>query len=598
MELKKSIFGKAILFCLLDFELVLTFRQHIAFKKRYTADMKMNHLLHQGLSCIATLVYAGMMAHAEYAPNVHVEDYPKDEVQKGVRALRALTSLGRDSFIAEVLGLMFTKDGTAYDWEAKSHPDGYRYYWAKDGALFVAGTGRVYDRRKDVFEGNATKESAKMKKASQENWKIARQVMHEVGEETILSFFSRDVTRIVQQTAKYHLKKLPTKLREEILAELAGLCYMPDGSSARGEKLAWTRHGTLNLTQKVETWELKSGACFMDSQGKEQKIDEVRKRYSRNATNEELIRWCANLLGEKDILSMFAKDVKTLRSAYEQKMQQLGVKTAEKPAEQKTQKEETLELSAQVGATYRPDVDTSRMSAAYRNELKEAASYLRSLPKVARWTFMSERLGLLFFPQSGAVGISTWGWMEDGSHFIGADGSEYDARSELKVLEDRGGRAEWNKNSDAVERLGREAVFAQFPEEVAELVLQNAKYELEKMGEKQPVRRDMFLAWVAELLYTAEGEPIQSTEVTVAGAHKKPIRVLQIGADSKFTDTKGEEWSVEEVVEKYGRPHHDRWSILETCTHHIGRAAIRALFTQEIKKLRTNYEKKQKEFEQ
>ena len=556
--------------------------------------MKMMNLIRRGVCVAVLLMSSGMVARAEYAPQVHVDEYPKDEVQKGVKALRALPSLWRDSLIAEVMGLFFLPNDTAYDSEIKHHPDGYRYYWSKDGALFVSGVGRVYDRRKDIFEGGAIRESAKAKRLNIENWKTVRLAMQVVGEETILSFFARDVARVVQQTAKYHLKKMPAKLREEMLAELADLCYMPDGSSARSGKLAWPRYGTINFNQKVESWELKSGAFFMDSQGKEQEIAAVRKRFTWSGPNEELIRWCASLVGEKDILALFPKEQKALRAAYEQKMQQLGVSAA-KPAEQKT---DALPLSAQVGAVYRPDVDSSRMSATYRAELKSVVEYLRSLPKTARWAFIAERLGLLFMPKSGAIGISQWGWMEDGSHFIGADGYEYDAPSELKVLEDRGGRPEWNRNSEIVDRLGREVVFAELPEEVAELVLQNAKYEIEKMGETQPVRRDMFLAWQAELLYTAEGEPIHSDEVTVSGAHKKPIRVLQIAVDSRFTDTEGDEWSVTDVMEKYGRPRQDRWSILETCTHHIGRAAIRALFSQEIKKLRANYEKKQKELHQ
>lgn len=552
----------------------------------------MKNLIRRGLYIIVLLMCSGVAAHAEYAPEVHVDEYPKDEVQKGVKALRALSSLWRDSYIAEAMGLLFMQNDTAYESEIKTHSDGYRYYRVKEGALFVSGAGQVYDIRKDIFNGSAIRESAKKKKQSVENWKTARLAMQMVGDETILSFFTRDVARIVQQTAKYHLKLMPAKLREEMLAELANLCYMPDGSSARSGKLSWPRCGTINFHQKVESWELKSGASFMDSQGKEQEVEAVRKRFTWSVPNEELVRWCVSLVGEKDILDLFSKDVKSMRAAYEQKMKQLGVSGADKTAEQKA---DTPPLSVQVGAVYRPEVDSARMSAAYRAELKAVVEYLRSLPKTTRWAFISERMGLLFMQQSGAVGISQWGWMEDGSHFIGADGYEYDAPSELKILEDRGGRDEWNRNSDIVDRLGRDVVFAELPEEVAELVLQNARYEIEKMGETQPVRRDMFLAWQAGLLYSEEGEPVHGAEVTVSGAHKKSIRVSQIKGDWKFTDTKGEEWSVNEVVEKYGRPHHDRWSILETCTHHIGSSAILALFAKDVKTLRDKYEEKMKE---
>lgn len=532
---------------------------------------------------VGVLVCCGVAARAEYAPQVHVDEYPKEEVQKGVRALRALPALWRDSFIAEMMGLLFLPNDAAYEPGLKQHPDGYPQYWIREGALLVSGTGRVYNHSKDVLEGGAVRESAKARKQNTENWKTARLAMQVVGEETIFSFVARDVARVVQQTAKYHLKKMPAKLREELLAELAGLCYVPGGGSARSGKLAWARLGTVSFNQKVESWELKSGALFMDSQGREQDISALRKRFAGSAASEELIRWCASLVGEKDILSLFPKEVKALRAAYEQRMQQLGVSADSLPAEPQAP---AMRLSARLGALYRPGADTSRMSATYRAELKAVVDYLKTLPKPARWAFIAERMGLLFMPQSGSVGLSNWGWMEDGSHFIGADGCEYDAPAELGALEKRGGRAEWNQCSDTVERLGREVVFAELAEEVAELVLQNAKYEVEKMGEAQPVRRDMFLAWLAGLLYTPEGELARGKEAMVTGSHKQPIRELQFDTQSRFTDSQGNEWSMADVIEKYDHPHYDRWLILETCVHHLGSAAILALFPKELQRLR------------
>ena len=78
------------------------------------------------------------------------------------------------------------------------------------------------------------------------------------------------------------------------------------------------------------------------------------------------------------------------------------------------------------------------------------------------------------------MGCDPSGWLKDDSRFIGANGVEYDAMKELYAINNKGTRAEWDKYSDITDELGRELVFSQLPNEVAELILQNAKYQLNK----------------------------------------------------------------------------------------------------------------------
>ena len=174
---------------------------------------------------------------------------------------------------------------------------------------------------------------------------------------------------------------------------------------------------------------------------------------------------------------------------------------------------------------------------------------------------------------------------------------EYDGRSEEQA---NSSKNTWVANSITTDRLGRENVFSQFPKEVADLVLQNAKYHLEKIAEELPERRDMYLAYLAQLCYLPNGSSPYGQMKTEMAPHNQPIQVRNVYIFSKgcsLIDTEGVEHMCGDTHMKYISiyPVVTRWKILEVCAHHLGSDAILALFPENMKKLRENYEKRMKE---
>ena len=201
-------------------------------------------------------------------------------------------------------------------------------------------------------------------------------------------------------------------------------------------------------------------------------------------------------------------------------------------------------------------------------------------------------MGLLFMPSDGQrSGHDKYGYAENGSHYIGTDGLEYDARAELDSIRGSAVAEGWVTNSHASGRIGHEAVFSQLPDEVAELVLQNAKYQLEKLTEESPEGRDAVLARIAQLEYLPDGTAPYAP-ITWQGPHGKVVAEYMIKAPwdkHYFTDSEGKE---HRIVDVYIR---GRWNILIICAHHLGADAILALCPEEVDKLRANYEKRMKE---
>lgn len=243
-------------------------------------------------------------------------------------------------------------------------------------------------------------------------------------------------------------------------------------------------------------------------------------------------------------------------------------------------------------AAYKPKTNTSKMNGQTRKELKDAVTFLKALPKSERWAFIAERLGLLFMPKNGKPGHRDNSWVRiDGAHFIGCDGKEYDALSEIS----HGLRtSDWPKKTGIIDRIGREEVFSQLASEVRALVLANAKYQLNKMAEEHKELRDLYLAHLAKLCYFTDTREYYE-ESTWNGPHQLPVRSY-ILAGGRFIDLNGEEHDVDRVYKLNSALGGDRWTTLNVCTHHVGKKDILDLFTDDVKKLRANYKKKMQEF--
>lgn len=242
-------------------------------------------------------------------------------------------------------------------------------------------------------------------------------------------------------------------------------------------------------------------------------------------------------------------------------------------------------------AAYKPKI-TSKMGGQAMKEVQKAVATLKAMPKPIRWTFYAEKLGLLFMPPNGRIGHNDNGSMLNGSRFIGVDGMGYDAMSEIKSVS----WDAWGVCCNVIVRVGLEVLFSKLSSEVTAFVLENAKFQLEKMAEEQPEMRDMYLAYLAKLCYLPDGKSPYGKLSTKTGPHKQPIQYYELGGkDCKFVDTEGSEHNFDDITRKYASLGGDRWTILNVCTHHVGAKDILALFPDEVKKLRANYKKKMQE---
>ena len=245
-------------------------------------------------------------------------------------------------------------------------------------------------------------------------------------------------------------------------------------------------------------------------------------------------------------------------------------------------------------AVYKPKI-TSKMNGQFTKDVQKMVTILKTWPKQTRWAFIAEKLGLLFMPSNGDFGNEpSHGWIQDGSHFIGVDGVEYDTKAEYEVRPKNPDT--WQSCADNLTRLGREVIFSRLSAEVTALVLKNAKYQLDKMAEEQPERRDMYLAYLDKLCYLPDGKSPYEKMESKTGPHKQPIQYYELGGKGcMFVDTEGTEHNFDDITRKYVSLGGARWTILNVCAHHVGRKDILDLYPDEVKKLRTNYKKKMKE---
>ena len=528
-------------------------------------------------------------AEAAYKPKISSKmgGQAMKDVQKVVSALKAMPKPVRWTFYAEKLGLLFMPPNATNG----HNSEGYM----RDGAHFIGVDGMEYDAKAEYIA----------RPQNPDTWNIlCGPSLARLGREVVFSKLSSDVTAFVLENAKYHLEKMAEEMpeiRDLYLAFIAKLCYQTDGKSPYDTLVTLTDPSPNK--QKFQVHEIGGRGCkFVDTQGVEHEYDDVCKKYVTHVAGGRwfIMHVLTNLVGRKDILALCPDEVKKLRANYKKKMQELGAGATEPKEDNEEETSEPSEkaesLAAKLGVTYRSKTNADRMGGQFKKDLQSVRKYLGSLSKSQRWFFMAERLGLLFMPQNGAVGVQDSGWYIVGAHFIGANGLEYDAHAELDVINNKGTRSEWNKYTDITERLGREVIFSQFPEEVAELVLQNAKYQLDKLAEEYPEAREAILARIAQLEYLPDGQSQYVLKQWKWGRGNVVNEYMLLSSSIysfHYMDTEGKEQRTADVCDRMNT---GRWTILLICAHHLGKDAILALCPEEVKKLRANYEKKMQEF--
>ena len=259
-----------------------------------------------GLCCLAEL------APAAYKPMINASAMA--EAKKGISALKMLSPTARQACIAERLGLLYMDaSDSAYSGRPWTDDVGFHYYPVKHGSKYMGGNGKEYD----FFTERAAARQKKFGGVSGNDiWNRAMLAMEMAGEDTVFSAFVNEVTKVVQQTARRHLRLLPKEMRDSMLAQIADLLYVDEGGDAYADEKSSERYGTINMERKCVWREPRPDAKFRDSTGKEWKHEELwsRKGISGKVPySVDLIRWCVMLVGEDDILSLFPREVKDMR---------------------------------------------------------------------------------------------------------------------------------------------------------------------------------------------------------------------------------------------------------------------------------------------
>ena len=438
---------------------------------------------------------------AEYAPPVKPEDFPRDVVIEGQNALKALPLIAREAFIAKRMGLLFLESGSyGYSDETVYTSGNSRYYKQSQHARFVSGTGKLCSYEKDGVDGpNSAMGKGRTREKNWAFWSKANEALAQVGDEVILAGASRDVTRVVRQTAKYWLNAMPRKAREAMLAYLGGMLYKEGGNAYSSQTLTTNKKFTIGFKQKYVEKRVTPGAKFVDSKGEELSYDDVLSQYN-NMNNIKLGRimviWCACLVGEDDILSVSA-DVKKLRANHKKKMQELngdsGADAAKKADGDSEAREPTKTAAAE---TTRSAEDLKKLEA-QRAACSELVNKLRNSLLQRRQSLFAWLLGLRY---------------DSTVHFLATDGKEYNFYDEIYRL---GGG--WKPMGDwSIRAGGIFPVAASFKQEVAEM--RRLYYErdarlmsaatdaaVSALRELKPEERAAWFAVMTGLLYTEDG---------------------------------------------------------------------------------------------
>lgn len=387
------------------------------------------HTIKTSLTLITLLA---CIVKAEYAPDVNVADYPKEEIKKGVLALKALPITGKECCIAEKMGLVFSPSGgSGYTGSEQTNTvEHTKYYEVKGDTLYIGSNGKVYNFSKEM---HAAWDKKTLGKNNKDAWIEAKQAIGATGEDAIFAAFAKDVTKLAQQTAKYHLKNLPTKVRDAWLAQYGGMLYMPDGSDAYNGERTYRRYGTVSVKQVVVVREHKSDALFTDSKGEQMNADEV---WSNLAKTDKIrgtlehITWCASLVGADEILLLFPKEVKAMRKYTKDAKKRIS----ETPA---TPIENAVESDSPTVAR------------------------LRQIPRTTREAIIAEFLDLTYMP-NGEYPLDSRKWTRHGAHFIGSDGVDYDFWQEHDHITGE----QWSQIVSSIRVEGKEKVFAPFAQDI------------------------------------------------------------------------------------------------------------------------------------
>lgn len=219
----------------------------------------------------------------------------KEQLRSVVMAVKSLPKFTREAMFAERMGLCYMQNGeTAYD----------SNHWIRGDAYFIGSDGKEHDFWKEV---NAYGTS---------NWQGMLDRISPLGVQTVFNAFAAEITKIIHKNAAFHMKTIPAPLRDAWLAQMGGLLFLPDGSSAYTGKDALLTHD-YGIRVRYDAYD-ENEAAFADSQGNvylrhnDEKLTPTWHIWENRFNTLSL---CAQHVGIKEIVGQYNKEMAALRKA-------------------------------------------------------------------------------------------------------------------------------------------------------------------------------------------------------------------------------------------------------------------------------------------
>ncbi len=471
------------------------------------------------------------MARAKYKPvdTSDIRGKQRMELMEAVKGVNKMPVPARDCFVAVRLGICFGKDGQGVGMQNNGRP-----IVNGDKAFFVRSNGRL-----------AAWMDVAMPARSQ--WDRSYDEEKKFKQDAMLSLMTGRVNLVVRNTAKYLLETLPPEARWAMLATIGKLLYHKDGSSAYD---GYVHEVTMDCGIKYQ-WVGDWNAFYVGPDGKE--------RTARDALPRKYMEWygvifrCENLIGTRDILTLFPEEVKAMRRPHQQNI-----------AEIEKQEEETIASSQDKIPKY-----------------EEGIAALRRMSTALRRAWLAENMGFCY-TQSDAPAYMAHHIANDNALFVDEQGKE----CKLSEVATDKMAPDWAAATKAALAVGYEQIAAPFKEELKKLAVQTATYILNKMP------KEVCFSWLSEtnkLLFQADGKSIypssrQSSTIGYVTAQRFKISYagrLYYSPQGRIEQAQWPEWSI------WGT----RWCTLFRCENLVGIEVINDSFKEDVKAMRAAYEK-------
>lgn len=503
---------------------------------------------------ILTLLMVSPVSYGKFVPDKESANkwkkVPKSEkTDIARRALKAIADFKKaspkvkEALIAYCFGLTFT--------DGKESP-----YRNLSEALYVDSKGNVQKLLESLLSPGVTKDAIY-------NILYTEYQYSEKG--AFFYNYADMVTKICRNTFKHRINELQPTEKYAWLAEAAGLLYTDDDTPSyyrtSENRITERSYASLFISSSgvshdksfdIDTIRARSGAKFLDSEGNEHVMKDIRKNMKEKSLDiSEHLYWYANLIGKDDVLAVCSEELQALR----QQRDKSGVSAGKEI--------KILEESPASDRTYIGKYPTGLM---HREEL---VKIYKKLPNMAKEALIAAYCDLLFKKEGNSNDhffVDSNAKIRNLNQIISRTNTKEPFDLLLGYLRDisYGGDIfnDITKNTPLITRICRNTI----------------KYKREELPTEISIA---WLAMTADLVYMKDGSSPYE-EIGKHGTKRAKRNAKFIGPDGKERDVYCTLEKKEEMVEK----------LLYRCTRVLGEENVLKLYPEEVKVLREQFKKK------